>query len=464
MRVVPHSEDGVGRERSETALGAKKPGAGESDDRATCDRASGRVAATNREIARSHHGPAEQKKRGYTHDPPLFSFLSVFRRFLHASRHSPGRMRTRQVRHERPLLLPDPFFRFGIKFGDNRFEPGRTTALLPTVRAMSTSLVASLGALSEGEAIALVFTILHAALLFRVWSACRKLSHALAACKANKWRPAAAVAGAAAPEFKVNSPLPEAVAQLPLVSDLVRKHAAALQELREHPDLVLDSAVHDDLYLLRYVLSAKGNVAKAASAIRKQIEWRRENGQMLSPEQREKVRAEAAGWAPTANLPWRTAAGQPVSVAAAFLADLDAKPEDFHFTSGVTNREDSYELCDRLTRESGRLVKLVIIQDMRGFSLNAALRYSRYTKIQGKLSKLSEFLYPQLVQVVVVAHPPSVLNRLFGMVKGLVSERLLEKIRVCPSTEEVLLRSGLAREHLPTFLGGEFQWDAVDWN
>ena len=44
----------------------------------------------------------------------------------------------------------------------------------------------------------------------------------------------------------------------------------------------------------------------------------------------ERIRKEAYGWTPTATLPWRTRSGCPVAIAAPFLADLDAKPEEFH--------------------------------------------------------------------------------------------------------------------------------------
>ena len=83
---------------------------------------------------------------------------------------------------------------------------------------------------------------------------------------------------------------------------------------------------------------------------------------MLQPDALEKVRKEAYGWTPTATLPWRSRGGQPVAIAAPFLADLDAKEEEFHFLSGIANREESYAICDELTRKTGRLTKLVIIQ------------------------------------------------------------------------------------------------------
>lgn len=105
-----------------------------------------------------------------------------------------------------------------------------------------------------------------------------------------------------------------------------------------------------------------------------------------------------------------------------------------HPFSGIANREESYALCDQMTRASGRLTKLVIIQDLRGFSFGTAMRFSKLqahfhsSRIlhssltplplrQGNLSKLSEFLYPQLVATVVIAHPPQLIHRLHSLLK-----------------------------------------------
>jgi len=249
---------------------------------------------------------------------------------------------------------------------------------------------------------------------------------------------------------------------MPLVRDLLAAHAAELAALRSRAELkgCLELPAHDDLHLLRYLLSSKGNVAKAATNLRKAAEWRKEHAAILQPDALERVRREAHGWSPTAMLPRRTRGGMPVTVAAPFLADLDAKPPEFHFLSGIANREEFYTLCDKLTRESGRLTKLVIIQDLRGFSFGDALRFS---KLQGNLSKLSEFLYPQLVAVVVVAHPPAVINRLHALLKPLISKNLLEKMRLAPTHEDVAMESDVPRQHLPTFLGGDFHWTTVSW-
>ena len=229
---------------------------------------------------------------------------------------------------------------------------------------------------------------------------------------------------------------PEALERLPLIIDLVREHVGRLDELRNSPELgrLLDASVHDDLFLLRYLLSSKGKVSQAKEKIRRVSirplrspssaphhrgtepppptllpppHPRVSNGEERTPQCSHQkrlsvrgcpplyspspykrhhypyvtppaaraggvgangachpdrhpthsigVRIAAAGWTPTATLPWRTRAGQPVAVAAPFLADLDAKPEDFHFKSGIANREVGFIVRVGLQTRGGGL-------------------------------------------------------------------------------------------------------------
>ncbi|KAL3903092.1 MAG: hypothetical protein SGPRY_011814, partial [Prymnesium sp.] len=280
--------------------------------------------------------------------------------------------------------------------------------------------------------------LLHLLLLASALRAHGLLARSLRGARASRARVSltkAGGAGEAGEEADEKGRVEAAVARLPLVSDLLATHKGQLRDLRLRAEVAaLLDARHDDVHLLRYLLSAKGDVSKAATNLCKAIIWRRENASLLEPSNLERVRQQARGWSPSATLPFTTRAGQPVAVAAPFLADLHAKPADFHFLSGIANREESYALCDQMTRASGRLTKLVIIQDLRGFSFGTAMRFSKLqahfhsSRIlhssltplplrQGNLSKLSEFLYPQLVATVVIAHPPQLIHRLHSLLK-----------------------------------------------
>jgi len=168
---------------------------------------------------------------------------------------------------------------------------------------------------------------------------------------------------------------------------------------------------------------------------------------------------------PTGMLPWRTNAGQPIQVAIPFAVDSktwSTKSEQWHHEAGISNREVAYRICDRLTRESGRLVKMVMIQDLTGLSMTFAMQNSKLMQNQGKLSKLSEFLFPQLVATVVVTHPPSFVATLYKMAQTFLSERLMKKVKLADTVDKLCKYANLSPEKVPHFLGGRYFWDA-DW-
>jgi len=233
---------------------------------------------------------------------------------------------------------------------------------------------------------------------------------------------------------------------LPLVTDLVKEHQAVLDAVRRRPEVAsILQPQHDDLFILRYVLSFRGDVVKVATAIKQAIEWRRDNAAVLA--RIDELQMEVRQIIPTGMLPWRTSQGQPIQVAIPFAVDSkvwSTKSEQWHHEAGISNREVAYRICDQLTRESGRLVKMVMIQDLTGLSLGFAMANSKLMQNQGKLSKLSEFLFPQLVATVVITHPPSFVSTLYKMVGAVVSERLMKKMKLAESTDklcQVLSRS-----------------------
>mmetsp|Transcript_13027 Transcript_13027/g.33949 ORF Transcript_13027/g.33949 Transcript_13027/m.33949 type:complete len:294 (+) Transcript_13027:132-1013(+) len=215
-------------------------------------------------------------------------------------------------------------------------------------------------------------------------------------------------------------------------------------------------------FFLRYCISFR-DVAKSATAIKQAIEWRRENVDVLS--RIDDLQAEVKKIIPTGMLPWRTNQGQPIQVAIPFAVDVSTwatKSEEWHHEAGISNREVAYRICDQLTRETGRLVKLVMIQDLTGLSLQFAMQNSQLVKNQGKLSKLSEFLFPQLIATVVVTHPPSFIATLYKGFSPLLSERLIKKVKMAENVDKLCKYAALPNDRVPTFLGGTYEWDA-EW-
>lgn len=224
--------------------------------------------------------------------------------------------------------------------------------------------------------------------------------------------------------------------ELPLLSDLFLEHRELIDAIRQRPECAaLLRPEHDDLFVLRYVLSFKGDSQKAAGAIKSAIEWRRENAHILL--RIDELQGEVRKIIPTGMLPWHTNQGQPIQVAIPFAVEAatwSSKSEQWHHEAGISNREVAYRICDKLSRQTGRLVKLVMIQDLTGLSLSFAMQNSKLVQNQGKLSKLAEFLFPQLIATVVVTHPPSFIQTLYGLASKVLSERLVKKVKMadCP--------------------------------
>mmetsp|Transcript_20883 Transcript_20883/g.53868 ORF Transcript_20883/g.53868 Transcript_20883/m.53868 type:complete len:431 (+) Transcript_20883:30-1322(+) len=251
------------------------------------------------------------------------------------------------------------------------------------------------------------------------------------------------------------------MSQLPRVDDLIRTHRSRIDAVRAHPSLegMLDADEHDDLFLLRYVLTYERSAGAAARAIRTGLDWRMAHAELFT--RIDAVQRDAREISPLGLLPWRNLRGEPVQIAVPCAADtaaLVAKPDEWHIEAGVSNREAAFRLTDRLTRESGRLVRLVVVQDLAGLSLPFAMSNRRLGPVQGHLSKLQDVLYPQLMHAVVVVHPPPFADVLYSMGRTLLSERLMAKISIASSSDAFCVAAALPRSHVPRFLGGDHPW------
>jgi len=130
----------------------------------------------------------------------------------------------------------------------------------------------------------------------------------------------------------------------------------------------------------------------------------------------------------------------------------------------LAQNERNFRLCDRLTRETGRLCKLVVIIDGAQVSLFKFDR--RFPKAQGAVSHLSAVYYPQVLGRTVMVNPPAVFKFMFAVFSVFVSAATKEKFAVCPAKPSsgsaldcpYLARSfgAQAAQALPPFMGGSF--------
>ncbi|OQR84686.1 hypothetical protein ACHHYP_13095 [Achlya hypogyna] len=219
---------------------------------------------------------------------------------------------------------------------------------------------------------------------------------------------------------------------------------------------------HDDVWLLRYLLS-NSTPAASEAPIRFTIQWRRERSATIL--------ALRAGAKPTTHVEMekflvsgehkQTTAGEPVIVVRIGLCNSKALMDKFSHTDVVEYmllaRETTMASLDAATRATRRLVKAITILDFAGFSLLRG-HDARFTKVQAACSKLSEQMYPQLLGRTIFMHTPPIIPYLFRLLKPLLSQRTVQKVAMCPGGRTVrdcpYVAQCFPAASLPTFLGG----------
>ncbi len=125
-------------------------------------------------------------------------------------------------------------------------------------------------------------------------------------------------------------------------------------------------------------------------------------------------------------------------------------------------KEVAFRRCDELTRKTRRLVKCISVVDLANVTLAMATE-SRYQRTIGESGKLSEVVYPQLLERSIIINPPRFFYAVFGLFKPFMSPKVLAKMALCPGPGDG--RGDSARgcpyastrfddSALPSFLGG----------
>jgi hypothetical protein len=257
------------------------------------------------------------------------------------------------------------------------------------------------------------------------------------------------------------------------LNDLISKHASKLSSLRSivSRDANYEPALHDDIWLLRFLLThlPKGGIAAAASAATETMAWRRAHG-MDDPKLpvAQKVGSVAKMYA---------ALRDPAAISY-FVPDADrglllvAVPAliDFHKASTTLTEEEQKEahrlstewvfrFCDAATRRTGYLTKYVRIVDLEGLKFSHINR--EFQRRDSKNSKAIESAYPQLLGAIFLCHAPKWMQTVWRGLRVMMPARVVEKVDfIEPKTsaaERKRLLRWVAPEHLPTFLGGSLE-------
>ena len=189
------------------------------------------------------------------------------------------------------------------------------------------------------------------------------------------------------------------------VDALLVEHKAAIAELREsvRDCLPQDSDFYDDIFLLRFVLTweKKGGLAQSSDAVRQTVEWRAKNAEALAQTVR-------TGLAPgeevmkkfnTAGYAGSLAGMEPLFIVRTGYCNLkglmNACTVEEVTRLSTISKEVAFAECDKKTRETRKLVKMISIIDLEGFSMFGG--DSRFHKALGESSKQAAIYYPQLL-------------------------------------------------------------------
>lgn len=248
----------------------------------------------------------------------------------------------------------------------------------------------------------------------------------------------------------------------PLVKDLLEQHATSIDEVRQK--ILSDETIgkrlwnkhpgrYDDIWLLRYTLSHKGDVehaTKAALNTMKMHETMKMNKEFSDIRQRIKnygncvtekdhsveslpnydlfnaFMLKASYLAYSQPDPDRGVLmyGDTAHIDAEGL--LDGMTEEQTIDHLIYQNEAVYQILDEVTRRTGKLTKLTRCMDFGNFSL---LRISyKLGKRDAAVGKAIEEYHPQLLAGVVIFNTPGWLSGIWTVMKPLFPKRLVEKI------------------------------------
>ena len=253
------------------------------------------------------------------------------------------------------------------------------------------------------------------------------------------------------------------------LDSLFEKHGARvrvlLQTLSGDGHVVGDSTPYDDIWALRFVLShpEDADAARAAASI-----------SFFSARHRSVSAAAATGERPkrfevmerlvVAQYHGETSTGAPLYIIRAGISNTVALTTEHTHDEVVEfmmyRKEIGFLLCDAITRKTRKLTKLVTVNDLSHVSLLAGTD-KRFTAVLGAASKLSETLYPQLLDRAVLINAPYIFGAIWSIIKGMVSTKTRAKVALCGTSDT---RKGdiskcpfakLINLHtVPSFLGG----------
>lgn len=256
------------------------------------------------------------------------------------------------------------------------------------------------------------------------------------------------------------------------VNDLIKEYQPKIDLVRN--ELVLDPLYnknkHDDLWILRFLLSHKQKVKEAVKAAKFTLAFRKEHSLDASDIRYTTPRTGFAKDSLTRYLHYCkddsllfTLPDQTRGVVA--FINIGGVPQD-ELVKNVPESdwlpcfmyysEWAYQWQDYITRTTGRLTKSIRLIDARELKLTGMNR--ELVKRDGKVMGIMEDCYPQLLQGIYICHAPIFMQIPWRLLRPLLPKRVTSKIDfISPTTNENECRRLLqyvTMEHLPTIFGG----------
>ena len=255
------------------------------------------------------------------------------------------------------------------------------------------------------------------------------------------------------------------------VAELLLEHAKALHDLRQlvSSDPLYNMQLHDDLWLLRFILShnKKGGVPAAATAALATMRYRHEYGM-------DEAGYDATESALRAIFLFYKTVGDAGAITY-YCPDDDRGPlivgvlEKMNFNAivaamtpeetalaGRLSSEWLFRRCDEVTRRTGLLTKYARLIDLRELKVSNMNR--EFQRRDREMSKYLEDFYPQLLDAAYLCHALSWLQVVWRSVRPLLPKRFVEKVDFLSPATNAAERKRLLRvlelDDLPRRFGG----------
>jgi hypothetical protein len=260
----------------------------------------------------------------------------------------------------------------------------------------------------------------------------------------------------------------------PSAKALIDENRGVIEQVKKElqGDSLYDAAKHDELWILRFLLSHKQNTKHAVKAAKTTLAFRKEH--RLDDKD---IRAHPVG----KNCPNEIVRQHQAYCQDGAIQFLVPDPRrgviGFLHYAGIDQHamvknldksiwlpalgyvsEFSFQWVDYVTRTTGRLTKSVRLVDCRGFSMSQ-ISYE-CLKRDGDAMSVMEDCYPQMLQGIFLCNPPAWIHVPWKVCRSILPKRLIEKIDfIRPDKNEkerTRLFKHIALQHLPIRFGGQF--------